>query len=512
MKKLTTDEFIEKSKLIWGDRFDYSLVEYKGVKTKVKIICHINGIFEQSPQRHLEGRETLNKKIEYKQKFIERANEKFNFKFDYSLVEYKNNDGKVIIICPIHGQFEQCTDDHLNSKYACNDCKKDVSVSNKVVKEKVIKIKLDKIKIDRKELFFKRCFEIHGDRYDYSLTEFKSSNDKVKIICREHGIFEQRASAHTSDQGCMECRLEKRRTGLDVFISRCFEIHGDKYDYSLITEYVNSKTKVDIICKKHGVFEVTPDNHTNSKNGCPECKKLGLEKFIEKSNIKHHDKYDYSLIKEYVNNKKKVDIICKEHGIFSQRMTDHMIGIGCPECTQVRFRTSTEDFIKRSKEIHNNKYLYSDNISFKSNKDKVEINCREHGIFLQQVNSHLSGAGCLSCKESKGESEVRNYLFINAIEFIQQKKFSDCVYHSGLSFDFYLPEYNICIEYNGIQHYKPIEYFGGSEKFNYQLIRDKIKNDYCLKNNIHLIIIKYNESVEDKLSIFLDNHRYLKQD
>ena len=502
MKKLTTDKFIEKSKLIWGDRFDYSLVEYKGVKTKVKIICPINGIFEQSPQRHLEGRETLNKKIEYKQKFIERANEKFNFKFDYSLVEYKNNDGKVIIICPIHGQFEQCTDDHLNSKYACNDCKKDVSVSNKVVKEKVIKIKLDKIKIDRKELFFKRCFEIHGDRYDYSLTEFKSSNDKVKIICREHGIFEQRASAHLNGQGCMECRLEKRRTGLDVFISRCFEIHGDKYDYSLITEYVNSKTKVDIICKKHGVFEVTPDNHTNSKNGCPECKKLGLEKFIEKSNIKHHNKYDYSLIKEYVNNKKKVDIICKEHGIFSQRMTDHMIGIGCPECTQVRFRTSTGDFIKKSKEIHNNKYLYSDNISFKSNKDKVEINCGEHGIFLQQVNAHLNGQGCPSCNTSKGEAFIKDFLIKNCISFTQQYKFEDCRDKKQLPFDFYLNNLNICIEFNGKQHYESIEYFGGINSLKSQIKRDVIKREYCENNNILLIIIRYDDDIYD----ILDNY------
>ena len=146
------------------------------------------------------------------------------------------------------------------------------------------------------------------------------------------------------------------------------------------------------------------------------------------------------------------------------------------------------------------KYLYSDNISFKSNKDKVEINCREHGIFLQQVNSHLSGAGCLSCKESKGESEVRNYLFINAIEFIQQKKFSDCVYHSGLSFDFYLPNYNICIEYNGEQHYRSVDYFGGDERFKKQLKTDKIKKEYCILNNILLIVIKYNESVEDVLN------------
>ena len=561
MKGLKTDEFIEKSKLIWGNRFDYSLVEYINNNTKVKIICPINGIFEQQPKRHLEGRESKNKRLENKQNFIERANKKFNFKFDYSLVEYKNNDGKVIIICPIHGQFEQCTDDHLNSKYACNDCKKDVSISNKVVKEKVVKEKLDKIKIDRKELFFKRCFEIHGDRYDYSLTEFKSSNDKVKIICREHGIFEQRASAHTSDQGCMECRLEKRRTGLDVFISRCFEIHGDKYDYSLITEYVNSKTKVDIICKKHGVFEVTPDNHTNSKNGCPECKKLGLEKFIEKSNIKHHDKYDYSLIKEYVNNKKKVDIICKEHGIFNQRMNDHMIGgAGCTECVIGRVRLSTEDFIKKSKEMHNNKYLYSDNISFKSNKDKVEINCGKHGIFLQQVNSHLSGSGCPNCRKlgknlfieksnnihnnkykydrvllnnvnekviitcdkhgnfeqrasahldgqgcpscrvSKGELEISKILNKNNIEFKIQYKFSECKNIKELPFDFYLPNYNICIEYNGEQHYRPVDYFGGDERFITQLKTDKIKEEYCILNNILLIVIKYNESVEDVLN------------
>jgi hypothetical protein len=376
MKGLKTEEFIEKSKLIWGNRFDYSLVEYINNNTKVKIICPINGVFEQQPKRHLEGRESKNKRLENKQNFIERANKKFNFKFDYSLVEYKNNDDKVIIICPIHGQFEQCTDDHLNSKYACNDCKKDVSITNKVVKEKVIKKKLDKIKIDRKELFFKRCFEIHGDRYDYSLTEFKSSNDKVKIICREHGIFEQRASAHTSDQGCMECRLEKRRTGLDIFISRCFEIHGDKYDYSLVNKYVNSVTKVDIICKKHGVFKMRPEHHTNREQGCPVC------------------------------------------------------------------------------------------------------------------------------KESIGERIINNYLEKKCLEFKREFKFKDCLDIKQLRFDFYIPKNNICIEYQGKQHYEPVGHFGGLDKFSEQLKRDKIKSEYCYNNNIHLIIIKY----DDDIYGILDNY------
>jgi hypothetical protein len=374
MKK--TEKFIKDAKLIWGNRFDYSLVEYINNNTKVKIICPINGVFEQQPKRHLEGRESKNKRLENKQNFIERANKKFNFKFDYSLVEYENNDDKVIIICPIHGEFEQKTTNHLNSKCGCGDCYKDTCNTKKVLKEETTKEEKVKIKINRKELFFKRCFEIHGDKYDYSITEFKNSNDKVKIICREHGIFEQKASAHTSGQGCMECRLEKRRTGLDVFLSRCFEIHGNKYDYSLITEYKNTLTKLDIICKKHGVFKMTPSHHANRKQGCP------------------------------------------------------------------------------------------------------------------------------ICSESIGEMIINNYLENKCLEFKREFKFKDCLHIKELRFDFYIPKNNICIEYQGKQHYEPVGHFGGLNKFNEQLKRDKIKSEYCYNNNIHLIVIKYDDDIYD----ILDNY------
>jgi hypothetical protein len=376
MKGLKTQEFIEKSKLIWGNRFDYSLVEYINNNTKVKIICPINGVFEQQPKRHLEGRESKNKRLENKQNFIERANKKFNFKFDYSLVKYESNDDKVIIICPIHGEFLQKFDNHINSKHGCESCFKYFNIENKLRKEETLKEEKVKIKINRKELFFKRCFEIHGGKYDYSLTEFKNSNDKVKIICREHGEFLQRASSHLDGQGCMECRLEKRRTGLEVFLSRCYEIHGDKYDYSLITEYINSQTKVDIICKRHGEFTQSPDNHTNSGNGCPVC------------------------------------------------------------------------------------------------------------------------------KESIGERIINNYLEKKCLEFKREFKFKDCLYIKQLRFDFYIPKNNICIEYQGKQHYEPVGHFGGLDKFNEQLKRDKIKSEYCYNNNIHLIIIKYDDDIYD----ILDNY------
>lgn len=362
------------------------------------------------------------------------------------------------------------------------------------------------------EEFIVKSKLIWGDRFDYSLVEYKTSNDKVKIICREHGEFLQRASAHLDGQGCMECRLEKRRTGLDFFLEKCYKIHGDRYNYSLVTNYVNSQTKVDIICKLHGVFKTTPDKHTNSRNGCPKCKSLGIKNFIEKSNNKHKNKYDYSLVTEYINNKQKIDIICKEHGIFNQRISDHMIkGTGCPNCALDRVRLSTEEFIIKASKKHNNKYIYSSDIDFKFNKEKIEIYCKEHGIFQQRVDSHLNGQGCPECRESFGELEVKKYLINNCIIFESEKRFKDCTHKSVLPFDFYLPDYNICIEYNGVQHYKPIEYFGGIENYNNQLIRDKIKNEYCIRNNIHLIIIKYDELVEDKLSIFLNSRRYPKQ-
>ena len=113
--------------------------------------------------------------------------------------------------------------------------------------------------------------------------------------------------------------------------------------------------------------------------------------------------------------------------------------------------------------------------------------------------------GCPFCKESKGEKIIKNFLIDNNISFEQQKKFDDCKYKLKLPFDFYLSELNICIEYDGLQHYKCIKIFGGEKNFNLIKKRDEIKNDYCEKNNINLIRIKYNENINEKL-YFLKNN------
>ena len=293
----------------------------------------------------------------------------------------------------------------------------------------------------------------------------------------------------------------------EEFIAKAKLIHGDKYDYSLV-EYVNNHSKVKIICCEHGIFEQEPNNHLNG-SGCPTCsiirrvnnRKIGLDCFIKIAANKHNNKYDYSLV-EYVNSHTKVKIICPEHGVFEQIPKDHLKGRGCNSCKYVLMgvllRSNVDEFVKKAKIIHGDKYDYGQTMYF-NNHTKVKIICPEHGGFSQTPNDHLDGAGCAKCFESKGERNIRILLEKNNISYTQEKRFDDCKYKYTLPFDFYLPKHNILIEYDGIQHFESIEHFGGENSLLVNQQNDKIKTDYAITNNIKLIRIKYNENIEEKL-------------
>lgn len=158
-------------------------------------------------------------------------------------------------------------------------------------------------------------------------------------------------------------------------------------------------------------------------------------------------------------------------------------------------KITTEDFIGQAKKTHGNKYDYSKTEYIGANK-KVKIRCKKHGEFKQTARQHTDRSyGCPSCKESKGEKIISEFLKENKIEFIRQKTFKNCKYKSLLFFDFYLPLSNICIEYDGRQHYESIDFFGGEKGLKENVKRDKIKNKYCKNNNIKLIRIKYNQKL-----------------
>jgi hypothetical protein len=282
----------------------------------------------------------------------------------------------------------------------------------------------------------------------------------------------------------------------EEFIKEAIKTHGDKYDYSLVN-YINAKTKVNIICPIHGEFEQTPRYHIAEQN-CPKCsgRYMDGEYFKEKANLIHDNKFDYSLV-NYINNTTPIKIICPIHGEFEQKPKDHLLGKSCSKCSGKYM--DTEYFKEKANLIHEFKYCYDETIYNNSIK-KVIIICPIHGHFEQTPNAHLNGKGCNICKESKGEKEIRNYLLTNNVKFIKQYKFDDCKRIKPLPFDFYLPDYNTCVEYNGEQHYKPIKYFGGESKFKKQIDNDMIKINYCKENKINLLIINDLKKIKETLN------------
>jgi hypothetical protein len=296
------------------------------------------------------------------------------------------------------------------------------------------------------EKFIQEAISIHGVFYDYSLVNYEHSNKKVKIICPIHGEFEQRANGHLRGYKCRQCSNDKQKLTKEEFIIKCKKVHGEKYDYSLIN-YKTYDDKIKIICPIHGEFEQFPHNHLK---GCE-----------------------------------------------------------CLECSFINRKTSDDKFIRKAEVKHNNKYDYS-KINYNGFNNKIKILCPIHGEFEQTPHSHLKGQGCPVCCESKGEVKIRELLNSKNIKFIPQYKFKECRYKYPLPFDFYLPDYNTCIEFNGIQHYKVIPHWGGVDRFLEQQTKDKIKNDFCFHNKINLIVIKYNENINKIITKLKKNTKWVK--
>jgi hypothetical protein len=310
----------------------------------------------------------------------------------------------------------------------------------------------------------------------------------------------------------------KRLTQQEV-IQRFTEIHKGKYDYSNV-QYSNSQTKVKIICPIHGSWLQTPSDHFGG-HGCLKCDvetrkelKYTLEELLQKCRDRYKDNYDYSGIVSYIGITFPITIKCNIHNTtINTTFHRHLSGKGgCRKCqyegNAAKANLGADIFIKEAKKVHGSLYDYS-KVIYKNNTTKVEIVCKKHGSFFQIPNAHKdSKQGCPSCKESKGETKIRVFLESNKIEFIPQHSYKDCKYKNKLLFDFYLPKYNLIIEFDGMQHYEPIKWLHGRSDYNfeYQQLKDSIKNEYCNNNNIQLLRIPYTEmnNIEKIISKYLD--------
>lgn len=338
----------------------------------------------------------------------------------------------------------------------------------------------------------------HSNFYDYSLVKYINSGIKVEIICPDHGPFWQLPSNHLSGQGCMQCGFLKKKIKKTLtseqFIKKARLVHGNLYDYSKLV-YTKSLDKICIICPEHGEFWQVAASHLQGI-GCKKCfyknKTLTTEDFIEKAKRIHGNKYDYSKF-IYTHNKNKSIVICHKHGEFFTSYDIHLKGSICPKCNLEERALTTEAWINKANQIHDFKYDYS-KVEYINCRTKIEIGCFDHGPFWQIPQNHLSGTGCPSCKESKNELKIRNWLESKNILFDTQKTFKG---FGKYKFDFYLPDYNLCIEYDGEFHYLPLTYRGAKTKdeainrLKAQNNRDNLKTKYCKDNKIRLIRIPY---------------------
>lgn len=277
------------------------------------------------------------------------------------------------------------------------------------------------------------------------------------------------------------------------FIQKSSIVHESKYDYSL-SKYVNTRSKLKIICPEHGEFEQTPRCHLQGK-GCSQCApnaKTNQKDILNRLKEQFGDSVDYSLV-NFKTTREPITLICPEHGQFSKPVkaifeSKH----ACPKCSGVA-PVSQNSFIERANEIHCNKYDYS-KVKMIKTKEKVTIICNEHGAFEQTPSKHLSGNGCPSCCASSGERLIESFFIKHNIEY--QKEYpllKNPETRCWLRADFYIPSKNLVIEYDGIQHFKAIDHFGGLSRLRRTKKLDKLKNDFCEKKDIAIKRFKYNQ-------------------
>ena len=364
--------------------------------------------------------------------FIEKAKKIHSDKYDYSKVDYKKSYIKVCIICPEHGEFWQTPGNHLYG-YGCSKCA--IQKNSKKRTSNAVE-------------FIKKARKIHGDRYDYSKVEYKGTEEKVCIICPEHGEFWQLPTNHLGGHGCPKCSFEntsrKNSSNKEEFIQKAKKIHGNRYCYSKVI-YKSAKGKVCIICPEHGEFWQSPTNHLSGK-GCPDC---GL-----------------------------------------QRLADFKM-------------SNTKDFVEKSEKIHNWKYDYS-NVEYKDSHIKVCIICPTHGEFWQSPDNHLHGAGCPKCSnnQSKPEEEINN--FINQECKIETKTRDRSLLTQRLECDILVPSHKLAIEYNGLRWH--CEMFDKGKDYHLN------KTDLAESKGYHLIHIFEDEWLEHKDIVLNKIRHFLGKD
>lgn len=340
------------------------------------------------------------------------------------------------------------------------------------------------------EKFKQEVKELGNDEYEVLNDEYFGNKVHLEFLHKTCGFkFMSKPNTFTSGSRCPLCS-GKIRKDINYFKDEVKNLVGDEYE--VVGEYINTHTKTMFKHNCGNTFEMSPHNFISGQR-CKFCQHRSYVKTTEefKNEVKELIDDEYSVLGEYKNNKTK--ILFRHNKCGKEYMvtpSDFLCGYRCSYCFGNQ-KLTQEEFINRVNKSIGNDYIVKG--KYINSKSKVEIkhlSCNNTWM-ANPMDVLFNHSGCPKCKISKGEREIEKLLNVNNIRFISQYKFSDCKNIYLLPFDFYLPDYNVCIEYDGQLHYMSVDYFGGDKSLEKTKTRDKIKTSYCKDNDIKLIRIPY---------------------
>lgn len=479
--KYTNETFIEAAKKIHGNLYDYSETFYEDAPLhnhKVYIKHPTLGGFWIHPLKHLCGygkghivkpfyiiKENYIKRTQSKRPeiFQKRLKEKYGDFYDFSKSIYIDSQTPITVICPKHGEFKcsmytvSCPECQKEKNKHCLLNKHNNKFNTETLKQTLKNIYGDKFLLDK--------VEYHGD-YD---------NARIILICSKHHIEIERKviSVLKGNCKCNICEKEKNTERREkIKIKKREELQQIR------------------AIKKQQKEQEAKMNHEKNIRQKEEKNKKKIEDFknsIERV-VKMYEgvlSFNTEDFKTYTN---RVEVNCIKHGKQYVSLNELLKGEGCDKCR------SEKHFIEKATKIHGGKYNYS-KVKYKDRDTKVCIICPKHGEFWTTPHLHIIGCDCPKCvKQSKMEKLTENFLRDANIDFIKEHSFNWLKNKNNLRLDFYLPKYNIAIECQGVQHFKPIDYFGGDKFFEYQHYLDTMKKKLCDEHNISIKYIIYNKN------------------
>lgn len=343
-----------------------------------------------------------------------------------------------------------------------------------------------------------------------SLEKYVNAKTPILHRCLIHNIEWKTTPCSTLQGcGCKQCSSErmsiKQTKTHEEYVRELEQINPN---IEVLEKYTNTHNKLLFRCKIDGHTWKTGAANVLAGTGCPKC--AGNPRRTQNEYIQELAEVNPNIevIGIYSTSMSKIKHRCKIHDYIWDGIPSTLLrGVGCPVCwrekTAKALRISHEEYIKRLFEINSNIICMGQYIDMKT---PIFHKCLIHNYEWKcSPDSLIAGHGCPKCgaRLSKGEEKINDWLNIHNIQFIRQKTFKDCKDKYCLPFDFYLPQYNKCIEYDGRQHFEPVDIFGGEEDYKVTVLHDQIKNKYCEDNNIPLLRIPYYADVETELSNFL---------